>query len=145
MPGRLAGWRRVPLALIRMFAATVCAEIALAPISATLFGRVSFAGLFLNFAAIPLMTIIQIGGLIVAGMPAWADPISQSAAMTVRLSASALLQSAAIVDSAPWLAHDVAPPVWWLTVAYYASALALLSPLARPQSPFPLTCCAPRC
>ena len=91
----------------------------------------SFAGLFLNFVAIPLMTIIQVGGLMVAGMPAWADPISQSAAMTVRLSASALLQSAAIVDSAPWLARDVPPPVWWLAFAYYTSALALLSPLAR--------------
>ena len=129
--GRVAGWRQVPLVMIQMFAATVCSEVALAPISATLFGRVSFAGLFLNFAAIPLMTIIQIGGLIVAGMPAWADPVSQSAAMVVRLSTSGLLRSAAIVDSAPWLAHDVAPPVWWLTFAYYASALALLSPLAR--------------
>jgi competence protein ComEC len=129
--GRLAGWRQVPLVLVQMFVATACAEMALTPISATLFGRVSFAGLFLNFAAIPLMTIIQIGGLIVAGMPAWADPISQSAAMTVRLSASALLHSAAVVDSAPWLAHDVAPPEWWLTFAYYASALALLSPPAR--------------
>jgi competence protein ComEC len=128
---RVAGWRRVPLALIQMFAATSCAEMALAPISATLFGRVSFAGLFLNFVAIPLMAIIQVGGLMVAGMPAWADPISQSAAMTVRLSANALLQSAAIVDSAPWLARDVPPPVWWLTFAYYTSALALLSPPAR--------------
>ena len=129
--GRLAGWRRIPLALIQMFAATVCAEMALAPIAATLFGRVSLAGLFLNFVAIPLMTVIQIGGLIVAGMPAWADPIARGAAMTVRWSAGGLLQSAAIVDSAPWLARDVAPPVWWLTVAYYASALAVLFPLAR--------------
>jgi competence protein ComEC len=129
--GRLSGWGQIPLTLIQMFAATICAEVALAPISATLFGRVSFAGLFLNFAAIPLMTVIQIGGLIVAGTPAWADPVSQSAAIAVRLGASALLHSAAIVDSAPWLAHDVAPPVWSLTVAYYASALALLSPLAR--------------
>ena len=129
--GRLPGWRQIPRALIQMFAATVCAEVALAPIAATLFGRVSFAGLFLNFAAIPLMTVIQIGGLIVAGTPAWADPVSQSAAMAVRLSASALLHSAAIVESAPWLAQDVAPPVWPLTFAYYASALALLSPFAR--------------
>ena len=140
--GRSPGWRQISLALIQMFAATVCAEVALAPISATLFGRVSFAGLFLNFAAIPLMTIIQIGGLIVAGAPAWADPVSQSAAMAVRLSASALLRSAAIVDSAPWLAHDVAPPVWWLTVPYYASALALLSPVARRIAvPTYVACC----
>ena len=42
--------------LCRLLAATVCAEIALAPVAATLFGRVSFAGFVLNFAAIPLMT-----------------------------------------------------------------------------------------
>jgi competence protein ComEC len=117
--------------MIQMFAATVCAEMALAPVSATLFGRLSFAGLFLNFAAIPLMTVIQIGGLIVAGVPAWAEPISRGAAFAVRLSTSALLRSAAIVDWAPWLARDVAAPIWWLTIAYYASALALLSPRAR--------------
>jgi competence protein ComEC len=129
--GRLAGWRLLPLTMIQMFAATVCAEMALAPVSATLFGRLSFAGLFLNFAAIPLMTVIQIGGLIVAGVPAWAEPISRGAAFAVRLSTSALLRSAAIVDWAPWLARDVAAPIWWLTIAYYASALALLSPRAR--------------
>ena len=36
--------------------ATVAAEVALAPVAALLFSRVTFAGLFLNFAAIPLMT-----------------------------------------------------------------------------------------
>lgn len=127
----LSGWRQIPVVLFQMFAATICAEAALAPIAATLFGRVSFAGLFLNFAAIPLMTIVQVGGLIVAAMPGWADPVSQIAAIAVRLSAGALLRSAAIVDAAPWLAHDVAPPVSWLTFAYYASALSLLVPLGR--------------
>lgn len=109
----------------RMLAATICAETALAPVSAALFGRVSFAGFFLNFAAIPLMTIVQIGGLVVAGAPAWAEPIARAAAVVVEVSAAALLRSAAIVDAAPWLAHDVAPPAWWLIAAYYVAALAL--------------------
>jgi competence protein ComEC len=129
---RLSGWRRLAIALIGMLAATICAEVALAPVSATLFGRVSFAGLFLNFIAIPLMTVIQIGGLIVALMPAWADPISHGAAMVVSAAAGLLLRSAEVVDLAPWLAHDVAAPVWWLMIAYYASALALLSRRAVP-------------
>jgi competence protein ComEC len=127
---RAAGWRLPILAAIGMLAATVCAEVALAPVSATLFGRLSFAGLFLNFAAIPLMTVIQIAGLIVAATPSWAEPIAQGAAIAVRVSAGLLLESATVVDAAPWLAHDVAPPVWGLTIAYYASALALLSPRA---------------
>ena len=128
---RAAGWRLPALAVIGMLAATGCAEVALAPVSATLFGRVSFAGLFLNFAAIPLMTVIQVAGLIVAATPSWAEPIAQGAATAVRVSAALLLESATVVDVAPWLAHDVAPPVWGLTIAYYASALALLSARTR--------------
>ena len=132
-PGRrrAAGWRLPALAAIGMLAATGCAEIALVPVSATLFGRVSFAGLFLNFVAIPLMTVIQVAGLIVAATPSWAEPIAQGAATAVRVSAGLLLESATVVEVAPWLAHDVAPPVWGLTIAYYASALALLSARTR--------------
>jgi competence protein ComEC len=129
--GRAAGWRLPALAVTAMLAATVCAEVALAPVSATLFGRLSFAGLFLNFAAIPLMTVIQLAGLIVAATPSWAEPIAQGAAAAVRVSAGLLLESATVVDVAPWLAHDVAPPVWGVTIAYYASALALLSARTR--------------
>jgi competence protein ComEC len=113
--------------LFRLLAATVCAEIALAPVSATLFGRISFAGVLLNFLAIPLMTVVQIGGLVLAAAPASGDAVWQAAATTVQISANALLQSAALVDWAPWLAHEVAAPAWWLTAAYYASVAALLS------------------
>ena len=122
-----SGPRAVLALLFRMLAATVCAEIALAPVAATLFGRVSFAGLFLNFIAIPLMTVVQIGGLVVCATPTWAETVSHAAAAAVQWSASGLLRSAALVDWAPWLAHDVVPPVWWLTTAYYGSALAVLS------------------
>jgi competence protein ComEC len=116
--------------LFRLLAATVCAEIALAPVSATLFGRISFAGVLLNCIAIPLMTVVQIGGLVVVAAPASGDAVWQAAATTVQLSANALLRSAALVDWAPWLAHDAAAPAWWLTAAYYASVAALLSGVA---------------
>ena len=46
-----------------MLAATLCAEVALAPIGASLFGRVTFAGLALNLSAIPLMTVVQCAGM----------------------------------------------------------------------------------
>ena len=49
--------------------ATAAAEIALAPIGAALFGRVTCAGLLLNLAAIPLMTVVQAGSL--AALGAW--------------------------------------------------------------------------
>ena len=105
-----------------MLAATVCAELALAPVAATLFGRVSFAGFVLNFAAIPLMSVVQIGGLVIAAV----GHGDRSAGVLrgangSRRGAGAASASAALVDVAPWLVVDVPPPVWWLTAAYYAA------------------------
>ena len=46
-----------------LLAASVCAEVALLPVCAFVFSRVTAAGLLLNFAAIPLMTVVQIAGM----------------------------------------------------------------------------------
>ena len=48
---------------LALLAASACAEIALLPIGAFVFSRVTFAGLIVNFAAIPLMTVVQIAGM----------------------------------------------------------------------------------
>ncbi len=48
---------------VALFAASLCAEIALLPIGARVFSRVTFAGLLVNFAAIPLMTVVQMAGM----------------------------------------------------------------------------------
>ncbi len=52
-------FRTVCSAAGSLFMATVCAEIALMPVSALFFSRITIAGLALNFAAIPLMTVAQ--------------------------------------------------------------------------------------
>ncbi len=69
-PGRAAGWDRCwswPAGsgsrLATIVAATAAAEVVLAPIGAALFGRMTCAGLVLNLAAIPLMTVVQAGSL----------------------------------------------------------------------------------
>jgi len=46
-----------------MLAASVATEIVLLPVGALVFSRVTFAGLGLNFAAIPLMTVAQVAGM----------------------------------------------------------------------------------
>jgi competence protein ComEC len=125
LPGRLAA------ATAALGAATICAEITLAPIGAAYFARVPFAGLVLNFAAIPLMTLVQTGGLLLALTTAWWDAAANAAAGVAHHAALWLLESARLVDVAPWLAADVRPPAAWLAAAYYASALALLAPRTR--------------
>jgi competence protein ComEC len=112
-------------------AATICAELVLAPVGATLFGRVPFAGLVLNFAAIPLMTVVQIGGLVLALASPWANAVADAAAWAVHLAATGLIHSSSLVDFAPWLSASVPPPVWWLMALYYAAALGLLSTRTR--------------
>jgi competence protein ComEC len=107
--------------------ATACAELALAPAGAVLFARITLAGLALNFAAIPLMTVVQ--GASIASLAA--SPIAESAAAlfgyVAHVAATGLVRSAYLVDVAPWLVRDVAAPSWWLITVYYVSAATLLS------------------
>ncbi|MEO5897655.1 MAG: DNA internalization-related competence protein ComEC/Rec2 [Vicinamibacterales bacterium] len=109
-----------------LLAATLCAEIALTPIAAVLFSRITAAGLLLNFAAIPLMTVVQAGSMVLAVLGdsgRWAaDPI----ALIVHRCATGLVESARLVDVAPWLARDVSPPAWWLCASYYLACAGVL-------------------
>jgi len=103
-----------------LLAATVCAEIALAPVGARLFGRVSLAGLLLNFAAIPLMSIIQVAGLIAIAAATVSTHVALAAGLTAHLATAALLGSARLVDAAPWLVLDLPPPALWVLAGWYA-------------------------
>ena len=72
-----AGWvaARVAVPLATLLVATVCAELALLPIAAMAFSRVTVAGLVLNFVAIPLMTIAQVAGLLAVGTSVVSEPV----------------------------------------------------------------------
>ena len=106
-------------------AATVCAEIALAPIAASVFSRITFAGLVLNFAAIPLMTVVQCGSIALLAASEW-RPAATVLGQFVHWNAWALVESATLVDLAPWVSRDVPPPAWWVCASYYSACGALL-------------------
>ena len=113
--------RRVVRAAAGLLAATVAAEVLLAPIGAALFSRITIAGVVLNFAAIPLMSIVQIGTLIVLAMVSVGPDAASAAGYLVHLAAEGLVESARLVDWAPWLSRDVPPPSWWLLATYYTA------------------------
>jgi competence protein ComEC len=113
--------------LAGLLAATICAEIALAPAGAMLFSRITLAGLALNFIAIPLMTVAQIAGLIVLATASIEPAAASWSGYVAHLAATNLVRSAALVDLAPWLSRDVPPPAWWLVAAYYACCLLMLT------------------
>lgn len=119
--GRL-GWlgSRIAISVVGLIIATACAELALLPIAATAFSRVTIAGLVLNLVAIPLMTVAQIAGLLAVCASVASDRLGTMVGYSAHLAASGIVESARIVDLLPWLSWRVAAPGLALTIAYYA-------------------------
>ena len=125
---RASPWLRAPAALL---VASACAEIALLPVSAFVFSRVTFAGLIVNFAAIPLMTVVQIAGMAAVGLT-WLSPeLARWAGWIAHVAVEGLIGSAALVDLFPWLTRRLAPPPLWVMAVYYASLIVVVG--ARPS------------
>jgi competence protein ComEC len=118
--------RPLALAAWTLLAATICAEIVLVPVAALLFSRISGAGLVLNFAAIPLMTVVQVASMAIVTFGSETAGWTRPAALVVHRAATGLVESARLVDFLPWLARDVPAPAWWLCGAYYLAAAGLL-------------------
>jgi competence protein ComEC len=110
-----------------MLAATLSAEIALLPVAASLFGRVTSAGLLLNFAAIPLMTIVQAGSMIALAASLVHVDSAIACGYLVHLAARGLVDSARLVDVVPWMARELPPPAWSLVASYYLAVMVALA------------------
>lgn len=106
--------------------ATVAAEIALLPIQAGAFQRLTLAGLVLNFVAIPAMAAVQISGMAIVACDLMdARTCLPIAAQVAGAGAHALIDSAALVDVVPSLTWRVAAPPAWMTAAYAFACAAL--------------------
>ncbi len=130
LPGT-AGRNRSRSAMIReavgaLLWTTVAAEAALLPIAAVLFGRITFAGLLLNFAAIPLMSILQGASLVALALAPAGAAAATAAGYVAHMAANGIIESARLTEMMPWLARDVVCPSWWVVAAYYAAACAVV-------------------
>jgi competence protein ComEC len=105
-----------------MFAASAAAEVLLFPVGALIFSRVTFAGLGLNFLAIPLMGVAQIAGMAVVPLAMVSTWGAAAAGWIAHLGAAGLVQSADLVRFAPALTYRIAPPSWIAIAAYYSAA-----------------------
>ena len=122
-------WVRAP---VMLFVASLCAEIALLPVGAFVFSRVTFAGLIVNFVAIPLMTIAQVAGMAAAALSPLLTQPARWTGWVAHLADEGLIVSASLVDVFPWLTRRVAPPPLWLMAVYYASLLTIAGGHAIP-------------
>lgn len=123
---RLPVWNWLRAAVL----ATVAAEILIMPVTAGVFSRVGIAGVVLNLAAIPAMAVVQFAGLALCVWTAFTDVGASGIALVAHLATVVLLESAALLDLAPWLSWRVPPSSLWWTTAYYAAVAGAL--LARP-------------
>ena len=107
--------------------ASICAEIVLLPIAAFVFQRVTIAGLVVNLAAVPCMAIVQVAAMITAAADAAnVTALANLAGYLTHLGVRGLIDSAIVVDAAPWLTWRVPSPPLWLMVVYYAMLIAAL-------------------
>jgi len=126
-------WWRAPAGLLL---ASAAAEAALFPVSAFVFSRVTAAGLVLNFVAIPLMTVVQIGGIATILAGSISSAVAATMGWVTHEAAWGLVESGRLVDVAPWLTARVPAPDAWALAAYYAGWAGVLGlPWARSRWP----------
>jgi competence protein ComEC len=113
-----------------MLAASAATEALLCPVGAFVFSRITFAGLALNFVAIPLMGVAQIAGMVVVPTALISTRLAAAAGWVAHVGAAGLVASADLVRFAPVLTYRVAAPSVLVCVAYYV-ALALAWTLSR--------------
>lgn len=112
--------------VVSMLVASLAAELALLPIVTFFFGRITVAGLALNFAAIPLMAVAQISGLALLAIAPMSWLAGDVVGWVAAMAAEALVASASAVEWVPAVAWRVSRPSAAALVAYYvALALAL--------------------
>ena len=112
-------FRRLARPLISMLAASAATEALLCPIGAFLFSRVTFAGLALNFLAIPLMGVAQLAGMAVVPAALLSTRLAEACGWVAHAGAAGLVMSAGLVRFAPALTYRVAAPNVFVCAAYY--------------------------
>jgi len=112
---------------ITLLLASLCAEIALLPVNAFVFSRVTAAGLILNFAAIPLMTLVEIAGMAAVAMVHVSAQAALWLGWLAHLGVEGLLRSANLVQLAPWAVERLAPPPLVIIAIYYGSLISILA------------------
>ena len=119
-----------------LLVATVCAELALFPIGALHFSRVTVAGLGLNFAAIPLMSVTQLAGMAAVGLAPVSSAAAEAAGWVAHAAAAGIVESTRVLAWAPWLSWRLPAPGPAAVAVYYAGwVIALAADHGRRRRP----------
>ncbi|HZR22702.1 MAG TPA: DNA internalization-related competence protein ComEC/Rec2 [Vicinamibacterales bacterium] len=102
-----------------LFIASAATETLLFPIGALIFSRVTFAGLGLNFFAIPLMAVAQVAGMLVVPLALVSNAAATAAGWVAYVGAAGLVWSANLVRFVPATTYRIAPPSVAIVIVYY--------------------------
>ena len=119
-------WPLVVRWAVGAVAASLAVEIALLPVQAAAFSRVTLAGVILNLLAVPAMTIVQMAGMLAVALDVAHLPAGVAGA-AADWAARLIVGSASEVDRVAALAPRVPPPPTVVIVAYYASLALVLA------------------
>ena len=134
--GRAGAVRFVLVPAAGLLVATICAELALFPIGALHFSRVTVAGLGLNFAAIPLMSVAQLAGMAAVGLAPVGVGAAEAAGWMAHVAAAGIVESTRVLAWAPWLSWRLPAPGLLAVGAYYAGWVVWLTAArGRPARP----------
>lgn len=110
-----------------LFVTSLAAELALLPIVAFLFGRITVAGLALNFVAIPLMAVAQIAGLALIPVATVWGAAGDVLGWVAAVAAGGIVESASAVEWMPAVAWRVSRPSLPAMAVYYVTLLVALA------------------
>jgi competence protein ComEC len=114
-------------------AASLAAQVALVPLLAAQFHRLTPAAVLLNLLAVPLSSAVLLSGfavLALAGVPL----LARTAGGLAWIAAHALLRSCEPASWLPWLDPRVATPTALAALLYLAGAVSLLKSPRRPRT-----------
>jgi competence protein ComEC len=135
-PPLLQGVRPLPLRLDLALAGSLAAQLALAPLLAAHFQRLSPAALLLNLAAVPLSGAVLLSGLAVLGAQAALPLLAPLLGDLAWVCAHALLRSSEPVQWLPALDVRVTPaPLWALGAQAYGVLLLAREGRRRAAAP----------
>ena len=125
--GAPAAVRFLLISAAGLLAATICAELALFPVGALHFSRVTVAGLGLNFAAVPLMSVTQLAGMAAVGLAPVSLPAAEAAGWVAHVAAAGIVESTRVLAWAPWLSWRLPAPGLLAVAGYYLGWVVWLS------------------
>ena len=119
---------QLPLRISEIFALSLTAQLGVLPVVVFFFNRVTFSGLFLNLAAIPLIALIMAIGYIFLSLSLWIPFLANILAKSASFLIDLLVGMCHFHDKASLLSWRIPTPPVWAVVGYYIFLGLLLLP-----------------